>query len=65
MQKRTDVVIDRWWLLAGEEECTSCGRTYVFEAELRCGDCDTPMCPLCAAWHEQRPRCRACPEEPS
>ena len=41
-----------WWL-GGDaaetaEECVHCFGTYAVEVEVRCADCDGPMCPLCA-----------------
>lgn len=47
-----DTSLERpWWLDAGcaetAEECGFCLGTYAVEAEVRCVDCDRPMCPLC------------------
>ena len=42
-----------WWLAGGEETCPSCEQRYAYEVEVRCVDCDGPMCPVCAAWIEQ------------
>lgn len=37
-----------WWLAGGEEECPHCGQLYAYELEVRCAECDGPMCPHCA-----------------
>jgi hypothetical protein len=39
-----------WWLEGGEETCEVCLATYAYEVEVRCHDCDQPMCPGCAVW---------------
>ncbi|MGA7616744.1 MAG: hypothetical protein WBX15_16340 [Thermoanaerobaculia bacterium] len=31
----------------GEEPCPFCGTRYVYEVELRCELCDSPVCPIC------------------
>lgn len=49
-----------WWLAGGDEECPHCEARYAYEAEVRCAGCDSPMCPLCAAWSARRPRCPEC-----
>jgi hypothetical protein len=36
-----------WWLDQGDEQCPHCGQLYFAEAEIRCADCDGPMCSLC------------------
>lgn len=33
---------------AETERCAFCLQTYAYEAEIRCRDCDHPMCHLCA-----------------
>ena len=49
-----------WWLAGGDETCPSCERRYAYEIEVRCIDCDGPMCPVCAAWVERRSYCKGC-----
>ncbi len=36
-----------YWLRDGEEPCPFCGTRYVYEVELRCELCDSPVCPIC------------------
>lgn len=48
-----------WWLEEGEEDC-SCGSTYVLELELRCADCDVPMCVHCVRIYQSRRLCSDC-----
>lgn len=54
---------DPWWLAGGEEECPRCMASYAYEVEVRCVECDGPMCPVCAVWSRERlevfcPECR-------
>lgn len=50
-----------WWLGEGEEECPHCGQFYAVEVEVRCVDCDGPMCPHCKVRHtEVHYVCPAC-----
>lgn len=49
-----------WWLAEGEESCPHCEQTYAYEAEVRCVDCDAPVCPLCAARVQTRLVCPDC-----
>lgn len=50
-----------WWLGDGDEECPHCGRTYVYEIEFRCPDCDGPGCPHCKHPHAKGHHvCPAC-----
>ena len=41
-----------WWAPGGSsaeaEECSVCLGLYAYEVEVRCVDCDRPMCPVCA-----------------
>jgi len=37
-----------WWVEGGDERCSFCWQRYAFEVEVRCADCDAPMCPRCA-----------------
>lgn len=47
------------------ESCPHCHQSYVYELEVRCVDCDGPMCPLCVV--ELRGRvetwCPGCPPD--
>ena len=36
-----------WWALTGSETCAVCLATFDLEVEVRCHDCDAPVCPLC------------------
>jgi len=36
-----------WWLDEGEEECPHCSQSYAYSVELRCSNCDAPICPMC------------------
>lgn len=37
-----------WWNVTGTEECVVCAARFDYEVEVRCADCDEPVCPLCA-----------------
>lgn len=37
-----------WWNATGWEECSVCAARFDYEVEVRCADCDAPICPLCA-----------------
>ena len=37
-----------WWATAGSESCPVCLQRYHLEMEVRCTDCDAPLCPHCA-----------------
>lgn len=51
---------ERWWIEGGEEECPSCEASYAYEVEVRCLDCDAPMCPICVVWSARQARCPEC-----
>ncbi len=36
-----------WWLEQGQEHCTSCGHTYVYETGYYCIVCDAGVCSIC------------------
>lgn len=36
-----------WWVEGGSETCPFCLQSYVYELEIRCHDCDSPLCPQC------------------
>ncbi len=50
---------------AETERCASCLQTYAYEVELRCAECDHPMCPFCVvrigAWRLACPDCGPSP----
>ena len=48
-----------WWL-QGDEECPHCEQSYAVEMEVRCVDCDAPICPLCVVRVEIRSYCPSC-----
>jgi hypothetical protein len=37
-----------WWIDGGDLECPFCLQPYCHAAEIRCGCCDAPACPMCA-----------------
>ena len=61
--KSGDVGSIPWWLSGGDEECPHCGLLYAVEIEIRCTECDGPMCPHCkirqAEFHYVCPACVA------
>lgn len=54
-----------WWAPGDgspeSETCPYCLGVYVYELEVRCVDCDRPMCPVCAVV-EQRTAVHLCVE---
>jgi hypothetical protein len=51
-----------WWLDEGGESCPRCLQTYAYEVEVRCVECDGPLCPHCAVRvTELVVRCPDCP----
>lgn len=36
------------WIEAADEPCGFCLQHYELALELRCSDCDRPLCPVCA-----------------
>src|SRR4051812_44178690 len=49
-----------WWLDVGEEDCPHCDHTYSYEAELRCFECDAPICPMCVVRVQEKIVCPNC-----
>lgn len=43
-----------WWNATGSEACAVCAARFDYEIEVRCADCDAPLCPLCAVEVEAR-----------
>jgi len=43
MAKKTEP----WWLSDATEMCPACGQAYAYHTEIRCVDCDGPLCPIC------------------
>jgi hypothetical protein len=43
MPKKTEP----WWLSDATETCPTCGQSYAYHTEVRCVDCDGPLCPIC------------------
>jgi hypothetical protein len=37
-----------WWVEHANERCPACLQVYAYEVQVRCVDCDGPLCPLCA-----------------
>ena len=42
-----------WWLEEGDEECLHCSGYYLLQVEVRCAECDGPMCPHCKIVHAE------------
>ena len=36
-----------WWLTDTTETCPACSQAYAYHTEIRCVDCDGPLCPIC------------------
>ena len=36
-----------WWLSDSTETCPACSQAYAYHTEIRCLDCDGPLCPIC------------------
>ena len=36
-----------WWLSDTTEVCPACSQAYAYHTEIRCVDCDGPLCPIC------------------
>ncbi len=52
MERRPDSDVARepgrpWWSRTGSEICAVCLGTFDLEVEVRCRDCDAPLCPFC------------------
>ena len=51
-----------WWAHGGSERCPVCLQLYAYEVEVRCADCDGPLCPLCAVEVTVELVARRCPD---
>jgi hypothetical protein len=51
-----------WWLEAGEVDCPHCEQAYSYEVEVRCYDCDEPICPMCIVQVDEHVFCPDCRE---
>lgn len=49
-----------WWIAGDDEECRHCDHGYAYETEVRCVDCDEPLCALCARLEGGRRLCPDC-----
>jgi hypothetical protein len=49
-----------WWLDVGEEDCPHCEQTYTYEAEVRCFECDAPICRMCIVRVREHVLCPEC-----
>lgn len=52
-----------WWLTADDEECPGCFQGYAYELEVRCIDCDSPLCPTCVVRRGKAVLCRECADQ--
>ena len=53
---------ERWWAVGGTERCPACLQLYAYEVEVRCVDCDGPLCPLCVVEVRAEALLRRCPD---
>ena len=51
-----------WWAGGGSERCPVCLQLYAYEVQVRCTDCDGPLCPQCAVEVRLEMVARRCPE---
>jgi hypothetical protein len=51
-----------WWLDAGEEDCPHCEQDYSYHLEVRCFECDAPICPMCIVRVGEHAFCPDCRE---
>jgi hypothetical protein len=51
-----------WWLSGGTERCPMCLQLHAYEVQVRCTDCDVPLCPMCAVEVTLDVVVRRCPE---
>lgn len=52
-----------WWAEAGpdDEPCPLCYQSYAYEIEVRCVDCDCPLCPACVVVERVSALVHLCP----
>lgn len=53
-----------WWAEGGPdaEVCPFCHQSYAYEIEVRCIECDGPLCPVCAVSERLTVTTHLCPE---
>jgi hypothetical protein len=51
-----------WWLEEGEHDCPHCEQSYSYEVEVRCFECDAPICPMCIVRVDEHLFCPDCQE---
>jgi hypothetical protein len=56
-------VPELWYIEGTDVECVHCSQGYAYEREVRCAECDAPMCPLCVVRIEARTVCPDCTKE--
>ena len=56
-------VPELWYIEGTDVECIHCLQDYAFEREVRCADCDAPICPMCVVRMEARTVCPDCTKE--
>jgi hypothetical protein len=39
--------LEPWWISDATETCPACSQAYAYHTEIRCVDCDGPLCPIC------------------
>ena len=49
-----------WWQGRGTEVCAHCARSYHYEMEYRCVECDRGVCALCAVTERETVYCPEC-----
>jgi hypothetical protein len=49
-----------WWLDVGDEDCPHCDQTYSYRAEVRCFECDAPICQMCIVRIDEHVFCPEC-----
>lgn len=45
--RKMSPAIQPWWLADATETCPACSQAYAYHTEIRCLDCDGPLCPVC------------------
>jgi hypothetical protein len=47
-QGKADGADRGWWQATGGETCSVCAARFDLAVEVRCAECDAPLCPVCA-----------------